>query len=179
MKISKKALIAMIAVSIAATALPAAAMANNLSNTLTSSAGSAANSAEPQTGAQTAVSTAAPETGAQAAASAPAVQAEPSPESMFITEDEGDNVVITGFNIPDGQTADVVIPNTIGGKTVERLKNFNGSGFDCMPGADKVTSLDTSLCTGLAIDWYAFDSCTALKSVDLSGCDSVGNDAFS
>ena len=144
MKMSRKALTAMIAASIAATALPAAAMANNLSNTLTSSAGSAANSAEPQTGAQTAVPTAAPETGAQAAASAPAVQAEPSPESMFITEPDGDNVVITGFKTDDEYfTPNAVISETICGKNVVGLKNYNSGAS--MPGADKVTSLDLSL----------------------------------
>ena len=168
MKMSRKALTAMIAASIAATALPTAAMANNLSNTITSSAGSAANSVEPQTGAQTAVPTAAPETGVQAAASAPAVQAEPSPESMFTTEDVYGGVVITGFKTDDENfNSNVVIPETIGGKTVVGLKNNNGNKA-CMDGAKKVTSLDTSLCTGLTIDPYAFYNCTALKSVNLS-----------
>ena len=113
----------------------------------------------------------------QAAASAPAVQPEPSPESMFITEPDGDNVVITGFKTDDEYfTPNAVISETICGKNVVGLKNYNSGAS--MPGADQVTSLDTSLCTSLTIDSFAFYECTALKSVDLSKCIYVGNDAF-
>ena len=139
MKMTKKALTAMIAVLIAATALPAAAMVSNLSNTLTSSNSTGANSAIPQ-----AAPAAAPEGGSQTAA--PAVQAEPSPESMFTTEDVDGGVAIIGFKTDDANFTDkVVVPKTIGGKEVVSLKNNNSGWNSCMTGADQITSIDTSL----------------------------------
>ena len=122
MKITKKAITVMIAASIATTAFPVAAMANNnLSNTLTSAANIAA--------LQTATTlTMAPESNVQTATSAPPMQADIYQESMFITQPNGDGtgVVITGFKT-DGKnfTSDVVIPRTIERETVLVPKNTN------------------------------------------------------
>ena len=171
MKLSKKALTAMLAVSIAATALPAAAMVSNLTNILTSSNPAGTNNTAPQTTAPAA----APETSTQTGA--PAGQAEPSPASMFTTEDVDGGVAITGFNTSDANfTRNVVIPPTIGGKTVVAFKSNNDSAY--MDGADQVHSLDLSYCTSITIEDYAFYNSGSLAAVNLSSCTSIGNFAF-
>ncbi len=183
MKMTKKALTAMIAASIAATTLPAAAMVSNLTNTLTTSNSAGTNNTTPQDANTAPQNTAtapaaAPETSTQTAASTPAVQADPSPKSMFFTEDVDNGVAITGFNPLDAHfTPDVVIPPTIDSKPVVSLKNERDN-YICMAGATQITSLDTSNCTSLSIGHNAFYECRNLTSINLSGCTYIGNEAF-
>ena len=198
MKLSKKALTAMLAVSIAATALPAAAMVSNLTNTLTSGNSADANNAAPQ---------------AAPAPATPAVQADPSPVETFAYQEidaDGDSVNdavnITGFNIDEGSTAAIVVPPTINELPVVSLSNNNAP----LTNATRVSSIDLSAVTTLksigvmafyniddinevltsvifptgenvayTIGISAFTRCSGITgSIDLSGCTSIGNSAF-
>lgn len=183
MRLSKKSLTAMIAISIAMTVLPAAAILSNLPNRFDSdrptnhisSKGDGTNAAKQDQYLEENQDSSTLKPSSNTSTSNDATV---SSTSIFQTEDIDDNsIAIIGFNLDEENQA-IEIPATINEKNVVMLKNENENA--CMPGSDKIKSLSLSDCGSISIDDWAFYQCTNLTSIDLSDCASVsiGTSAF-